>query len=286
MLPNGTKTHLKLLRWQARRAQAMLRWGAGELARMPIVIGNSMPKSGSHLIIQILEGLPQIGPFVNPGMPPLNRNEKNAIQTQQVILRKIQRLAPGDFTYCYLEATEAYISALTKPGIAPIFVYRDPRDMIVSHVFYATDMHQGHQMHRYYTEVLKTMEERINAAIFGVEEKDSPLSSIALKYSRYAGWLDQPAVLSLRFEDLILEKERSIGQILDHLADHGFVPKASRAESVKALTRSIEPKRSGTFRKGQPGNWREHFTEANKKNFKDQTGDLLQRLGYEMDQDW
>ena len=185
-----------------------------------------------------------------------------------------------------LKRHEPYISALTKPGIAPIFVYRDPRDMIVSHVFYATDMHQGHQMHRYYTEVLKTMEERINAAIYGVEEKDSPLSSIALKYSRYAGWLDQPAVLSLRFEDLILEKERSIGQILDHLAGHGFVPKASRAESVKALTQSIEPKRSGTFRKGQPGNWREHFTEANKKNFKDQTGDLLQRLGYEMDQDW
>jgi sulfotransferase 6B1 len=286
MLPTGTKTHLKLLRWQARRAQAMLRWGAGELARMPIVIGNSMPKSGSHLIIQILEGLPQIGPFVNPGMPPLNRNEKNIIQPEHVIIRKIQKLASGDFTYCYLEAKEPYISALTKPEIASIFVYRDPRDMIISHVFYATEMHAGHQMHHYYTEVLKTMEERIDAAISGVEDKDSPLSSIALKYSRYMEWLHQPTVLSLRFEDLILEKEQSAAKILDHLAIHGFISRLSRSESVNALTGSIEPKRSGTFRKGQPGNWREHFTEANKANFKHQTGDLLQRLGYEMDQDW
>lgn len=286
MLPIGVKTSLKQLRWKARRVQTMLRWGAGELARMPVVIGNSMPKSGSHLIIQILEGLPQIGPFVNPGMPPLNRNEKNDIQSQSVILQKIHNLAPGDFTYCYLEAKEPYVIALTKPEIAPIFVYRDPRDMIVSHVFYATQMHVGHQMHRYYTDVLKTMEERIDAAIFGVEDEGSPLSSIALKYSRYMEWLNQQAVLSLKFEDLILKKEESIAKILDLLASHGFTPQISRSESVNKLIRSIEPKRSGTFRKGQPGNWREHFTEANIVNFKNQTGDLLQRLGYEKDLDW
>ena len=82
------RSALKLLRWKMRRYQAMLHWGSGELQRMPVVIGNSMPKSGSHLIIQILEGLPKIGPFVNPGVPPLNRDEENAIQPPQSILTK------------------------------------------------------------------------------------------------------------------------------------------------------------------------------------------------------
>jgi len=286
MISAGIKSSLKLIRWQARLMQAAIRWGAGELQRMPVVIGNSMPKSGSHLIIQILEGLPKIGPFVNPGMPPLNRDEENIIQTREVILRNIQRLRPGDFTYCYLKAVEPFTDALTQTGFASIFVYRDPRDMIISHVFYATQMHQGHNMHRYYTETLTTMEQRINAAIRGVEDEASPLSGIVLKYSRYMGWLEQSSVLSLRFEELILEKDKAIGRILDHLGRSGFTPQLPRNDAIQILKQSIEPKRSGTFRKGQPGNWREHFTEANKAFFKEQTSDLLQRLGYEKDQDW
>jgi hypothetical protein len=90
----------------------------------------------------------------------------------------------------------------------------------------------------------------------------------------------------LRFEELILEKDQAINKILDHLAGHGFVPRIPRTEAVKAMKLSIEPKRSGTFRKGQPGNWREHFTDENKKFFKNQAGDILQRLGYEKNQDW
>ncbi len=286
MIPAPIKTPLKRIRWQARRYQAMLRWGSGLVNRMPVVIGNSMPKSGSHLIIQILEGLPKIGPFINPGMPPLNRDEENAIQTKEVILSNIHRLSPGDIAYSYLKAIDPFLPALTAPGIAPIFVYRDPRDMIISHVFYATQMHPGHNMHHYYSETLKTMEERINAAIEGVEDESSPLSGIALKYSRYVEWLKQPRVLCLRFEDLILDRERSISSILDHLAGHGFAPRISREESVSILKQSIEPRRSGTFRRGKPGNWREYFTEANKIFFKQQTGALLQDLGYETGQDW
>lgn len=286
MTGENLKTPVKRLRWRARRLSTAARWGTSELDRMPVVIGNSMPKSGSHLIIQILEGLPKIGPFVNPGMPPLNRDEENVIQSQQAILRNIQHLKPGDFTYCYLKAVEPYLSALTQPHIAPIFVYRDPRDMIISHVFYATQMHPGHNMHRYYTEELKTMEERVHAAICGVDEEDSPLSGIALKYSRYLEWLNRPQVLCLRFEALILERDAAIHRILDHLAGHGFSPWVTRAEAVEVLKASVQPKRSGTFRKGQPGNWREHFTVNNIAYFKEQTGDLLQRLGYEKDQDW
>ena len=59
-----------------------------------------------------------------------------------------------------------------------------------------------------------------------------------------------------------------------------------RAQEIAILERAITPKKSGTFRKGQPGNWRQHFSEANKALFKEQAGDLLLRLGYETDNDW
>jgi hypothetical protein len=58
------KHSLKLARWQGRRVLAGLRWGPQNLAKAPAVLGNAMPKSGSHLIIQVLQGLTRLGPFV------------------------------------------------------------------------------------------------------------------------------------------------------------------------------------------------------------------------------
>lgn len=280
------KHWLKLARWQGRRTAAALKWGPGELDRMPAVLGNAMPKSGSHLIIQVLQGLTNLGPFVNPGFPPVNRSEDNSKLPDSSILDNIRRMRPGDIGYGYIGAQPQYITALTKPGRATIFVFRDPRDMIVSQIFYATQMHSGHWMHRYYTEELPSMEARINAAIEGVDEPGSELTPVRSRYEGYLGWLEQPQVLCLRFEDLILDRDTALGRLLDYLEGHNFVAKVPRSHAVENLKQAILPKRSGTFRKGQPGNWREHFSETNISLFKQQTGDLLVRLGYEEDNAW
>ena len=280
------KSQLKFIRWQGRRAAVALRWGSSSLQRTPAVLGNAMPKSGSHLINQVVQGLTRLGPFVNPGFPPVNRDEINDKLPDAAVLANLSRMRPGDIAYGYIKARPPFISLLTQPGRATIFVYRDPRDMLVSHVFYATQMHPGHGMHRYYTETLGTMEERLNAAIQGVDEPGAELSPIRTRYDGYLGWLDQPEVLCLRFEDLILDRATALGHLLDYLVERGFVPRLPRQQELAILEQAIAPKKSGTFRKGQPGSWREHFTEANKAVFKQQAGDLLIRLGYEKDHDW
>jgi hypothetical protein len=99
-------------------------------------------------------------------------------------------------------------------------------------------------------------------------------------------WLKQPDVLCLRFEDLILDQEGALGHILDYLAGRGFRPKVERSQAIAKLQSTIAPHKSGTYRKGKPGNWREHFTHENKYRFKETTGNLLIRLGYESDNDW
>jgi hypothetical protein len=280
------KHGLKVIRWQARRVAAAYRWGLGELERAPIVLGNAMPKSGSHLIIQVLQGLSRLGPFVNPGFPPVNRTEDNRKLTDEAVLANIRRMRPGDIGYGYISATQPFVAALTRPERATIFVYRDPRDMVVSHIFYAIQMHPGHWMRRYYTERLHTMEERINAAIQGVEEPGSELTPVRRRYEGYLGWLDQPEVLSLRFEDLILDRRATLERLLGYLEQRGLALKAPRSQAATTLQAAIAPRKSGTFRKGRPGDWREHFTEANKALFKEKAGDLLIRLGYEVDGEW
>jgi hypothetical protein len=126
---------LKIMRWKARRSLAAMRWGNQALQSTPTVLGNAMPKSGSHLIIQVLQGLTKIGPFVNPGFPPVNRSQDNSKQPDSFVLSSIERMRPGDIAYGYVHARQPFTSALTRPGRATIFVYRDPRDMIISHVF-------------------------------------------------------------------------------------------------------------------------------------------------------
>ncbi len=280
------KQPFKLLRWRLRRAQTARRWGAAQLERMPVVIGNALPKSGSHLLIQVLLGLTRIGPFVDPGMPPLNRSAGNRNVPETKILSNLGRLRPGDIAYCYLHARQPFLAELTHLGRAAFFIYRDPRDVIVSQVFYATDLHPGHGMHDYYANKLSTMEDRLNAAIQGVQAPGAQLSSIRAKYERYIGWLDQPDVLCLRFEDLMLDRAAALRRILDHLAARGFQPQPPRPQAIVALAAAIVPGASGTFRRGQPGEWRQHFTAENTRNFKAATGDLLQRLGYEKDSQW
>ncbi|MBN1147660.1 MAG: sulfotransferase domain-containing protein [Anaerolineales bacterium] len=280
------KQWLKSARWRARRAAVALRWGADNLRQAPIVLGNAMPKSGSHLIIQVLQGLPRLGPFVNPGFPPANRAEDNRKLPDEAVLANLERMRPGDIGYSYVKARQPFLSLLTQPGRATIFVYRDPRDMIVSHVFYATQMNADHGMHHYYSETLKSMEERINAAIQGVDEPGAELPPIRARYEGYLGWLEQPEALCLRFEDLILERQAVLGRLLDYLESRGAVFLGGRAQAIQTLGRAIAPKKSGTFRKGQPGDWREHFSEGNKALFKQAAGNLLIRLGYEERNDW
>jgi hypothetical protein len=280
------KERAKLRRWRNRRKAVARKYGADTLAGIPVVIGNAIPKSGSHLINQVLSGLPQLGPFVVTGFPPLNRWEDNSKLSPEQVLANIQRLQPGDIGYGYLHCKPPYIEALTQPGVAMVFVYRDPRDVVVSAVKYGAYMNPKHPLHKYYWGELESDEQRYNAIIQGIEDPVYQYSSIRVRYQSYIDWLGQPGVLCLRFEDLATDQVTAIGRILDYLETKGFRPRVSRQQAVETLVGALDPARSGTYRKGQPGSWRNNFTANNVAVFKQTAGDILVQLGYEKDMDW
>ena len=279
------KHQLKKVRWQLRRQQVARQFGKDQLAAMPAVLGNAIPKSGSHLLIQVLLGLPKIGPFVDPGFPPVNRDEANKKMDQAQIVQNIQGMRSGDIGYAYLHCVPPYTELLTAPGMAAIFIYRDPRDVVVSEIKYAADIQTNHDLHHYFSQELTTDEERLNFVIRGSHLPELPYTGVRARFHKYIGWLEQP-ILSVRFEDLVLKRVTAFEAILDYLAGYGFTPQVSRQEAVQVLIDSITPKKSGTFRKGQPGGWKDVFTEENKALFKEQAGDILIQLGYEKDNNW
>lgn len=267
--------------------QAVLKWKKIDFSDTPIIFGNAMPKSGSHLVYQILKGLTHIAPFRYIQAKPIRMiTSEGRNRSLDEVLGDLDKLRPGVMGWGYLRSIPETVDYLkNRQEISSIFVYRDPRDQIISSVFYAAEIHTGHAQHDYYRSI--SMDERIKTEILG---RDEPgllhLPNVREHYQHYLGWLDCPGVLCLKFEDLRLNQAQSLAAILDHIENRGFRIPTPRAETLAAIRSAIQPQKSATFRKGKTGGWRDHFTQEHKVLFKEIAGDLLIRLGYEHNNDW
>ena len=273
----------------AKTTQALLRWRRFSFDEAPRIFGNSKPKSGSHLLLQILNGLIQIMPYKYVEAEPVRTITKEGRRrTKEEILDELKRVPKGVIGWGYVEATPENVSFLTGAGRVNYFIYRDPRDLLVSHVFFATDMQEEHGLHDYYNSLLD-INARLNVAITGIDQDGLHMVSVKQRYEGVFQWLDasrQKNVLCLRFEDLIKDRDATLNAMLNEVEKTGYQIPTPREQALSVLVESIQPKKSHTFRAGKTGSWREFFTEEHKKLFKDVAGDLVVKLGYETNNDW
>lgn len=278
---------LRYGRWQWRRFLTATRYGYTRLAHSPIIFGNSFPKSGTHLLAQILLAFPKIGPAVDPGMSPILTFIPSTGKRRQAeeILRDLKRFRAGDIGFGHITADQDIIQGWQNDALAHFFIIRDLRDVALSHAFYIHDKATTNIHHLYYRE-LPDLESRIRVSIVGRPELGELFPNIRERFNLYSGWLENPQVCLVRFEDLILNRHRALEYILDFVIRRGFPLCCSREQAIEILAQAIDPQRSFTFRRGQVGEWRQHFTEEHKALFKETAGELLIQLGYEQDQNW
>ena len=285
--PNAVYAMVVRMRRIRKTMQAVQTWRRINFRSVPGIFGNAMPKSGSHLVLQILQGISQVAPFRGVEGTPIRMITCEGRQrTTNEILHDLRRLKSGAIGWGYLRANAEYLEFFKQhPDLLSFFVYRDPRDQLISSIFYAVDIHTAHAQHDYYASI--DMDERITTAICG---RDEPgllhLPNIRQQYDRYLDWLDCPNVFCLRFEDLIQECDDCLLTIFDNLENSAFEIPTPRADAFEIIREAIRPEHSPTFRKGKAGGWREHFSDSHKQIFKDVTGDLMVRLGYETDDNW
>jgi hypothetical protein len=252
----------------------------------PILLGLSFPKSGTHLLDQILLGFNRVAPFSRRlhSFYAEYEGESGRKRSPEQAFAWLDSMRPGDVASAHLFAREEVIKRVCTSAFIPYFIFRDPRDVVVSHVFYVTDMEARHVHHDYY-QSLPDFNTRLNVSILGKPDTSIEFPNIAERFTPYLGWLDQPPVMKIHFEDLINHHAATLNRIIDHFLAR--IPlQAPRELILASLDSSINTSRSPTFRSGKTGEWKKHFTPEHRKIFKDVAGDLLVRLGYEKNNDW
>jgi hypothetical protein len=288
------RAFLRLFLYQAEKLAQRARFASRNQVSggWPILLGISFPKSGTHLLDQILLGFAKVAPFAKRvhSFYAEYEGETGRKRAPEQALTWLDSLRPCDVASAHLFArTEAVARVISSPkgasaAFVPYFIFRDPRDVVVSHVFYVTDMEARHVHHDYYAS-LPDFDARLKVSILGRPDADVEFPDIAGRFAPYLGWLDHPEVLTIHFEDLIHARAATLTRIMDHLLVRAPLP-APREKILDALESAINPSRSPTFRSGKTGEWKKYFKEEHKRVFKEVAGGLLGKLGYESNYDW
>ena len=276
---------LRRIVYQTEKLAQRLRFSS-QSAGLPALLGISFPKSGTHLLDQILLGFAKVAPFSTRlhSFYAEYEGESGRKRSPEQALAWLDSLGPGDIASAHLFARPEAVERVCSSKFVPYFIFRDPRDVVVSHVFYVTEMEARHVHHDYYAS-LPDFDSRLTVSILGRPDGGVEFPNIAARFAPYLGWLDRPEVLTLHFEQLIHDRLGALARILDHLLAH-FPLTAPRPQILESLEASINPKRSPTFRSGKTGEWRKYFTPEHKRIFKQIASSLLVKLGYEKDENW
>src|SRR5512144_2453553 len=134
----------------------------------PILLGISFPKSGTHLLDQILLGFAQVAPFSTRlhSFYAEYDGDTGRKRSEDETRAWLDSLHPLDVTSAHLFARPAVIRRVGSPAFLPYFIFRDPRDVAVSHVFYVPDMEPRHVHHAYYRS-LPDFNARLSVSILG-----------------------------------------------------------------------------------------------------------------------
>lgn len=258
-----------------------------------LVICNSYPKSGTHLLYQILystPGLKQWDDIISVQALCGIMNTPNHIRW------KLGSAPDQSIVRSHLMYSQQILDIFSEHRCKLLFIYRDLRDVTVSHARWVTKEEQIF-LHDIYQQE-SSFDKQLMNSIVGVPV-GTPFSSnlsqpnIAQDFSRWHGWLQHPDTLSIKFENLVGERgggcEDKRLHIVEQIMDHLQVTMSAEEIKTKFGSYAMNPEESHTFKKGGRGSiggWKKYFNDDHKAEFKKIAGNFLIELGYETSLDW
>lgn len=240
----------------------------------PRVLVVSLPKAGTHLVERALL---LHSPLYRALLPTLNEENLKDHGGLQSILA---RMRPGQVLVSHLPFRPEWHSEIRNMQVKTVFMKRDPRDIIVSNMFYLKKR-TDHRLHKVLADQT-TDRDRLRLLVNG--QPNLEIRGIDQVLSRFEGWL-HVADSVIAYEDLIGprgggEKERQAATIRTLFADIDLsVPEGMIARTLDGLFSSASP----TYRKGTIGQWQEFLDEELVEDLWNLAGDLFAAYGYRLD---
>jgi sulfotransferase 6B1 len=244
------------------------------LAIAPFFV-NTVPKSGSHLLRQILLGLPDMKHewskhWYFEGYPSQYKDFKTRFKT----------LRTNEVAFGHLYYADLWKDFFNEWGMKRMFLYRDPRDIVVSFVYYILNSQRNNPSYTYLAHRCSTQKERYKAIIEGFKSGSHERPGITEWYERFIKWKNDSNALVLRFEDLVgghrFEELKKIQQyLLPEITEQALAKKM-----ILQMDQNIRPEESLTFRRGKVGSWKDEFDDELKELTHRLCGSLLKELDY------
>lgn len=238
-----------------------------------------MPKSGTTWLEKMLSSYPGYKEVLMPeaSFAELREGQGHLFELPQSCFERFNEALVLTKMHCH--GAEKNVQELDQASIPYVVLYRDPRDVSVSHYHYVMST-PWHGDYKYLKDL--PLEEGIRYFI------NKRLPEFALWMRSWRDNRNDATSLMISYEELLNDTESVLKRIL-----HLFELEASDSEirtfveqnSFKRMSEG-NLKRSGFFRKGQAGDWVNHYTDSLKQCFKDVEPDLLIEFGYEQDRSW
>jgi Sulfotransferase domain len=206
------------------------------------LILNSVPKAGTYLLLETVRCL---GGFQDCGHHTYTESLRKlrsdgSFEAARHVPAVIWSagLGPGMMAVSHTEygaIIEQYF--LSRRNLKMIFIIRDPRDLVISwvdFVFNSTSYAGMTRLNAYQQEQAKlhylTDAERIASSIEGLLQSD---------IANYVAWINSPACLTLKFEDLFTAISAGGGEVTDRIADYLELPRKSGEDFQRTLGRGL-----------------------------------------------
>lgn len=264
-----SKRMLDRLSWDATRFGITPSGVAARVRRAdgPSLISISLPKAGTHLVERALCLHPKVYRRFVPTLYPYNLAEWGGLD-ELLSSQRSHELIVG-----HLPFDAGHAELIDLNGTKAFFVIRDPRDILVSNVFYIS----GYRAHNWHDVVTAEPDVKARLRLLIEGRTEAPrIPGIGEYLDSYAGWLGTNAAV-IRYEDLVGERADRLGALARIYAHAGLaLGEDDLGERADRLISSASP----TFRRGATGQGREHFDTELERLFEEAAGPHLERYGY------
>jgi len=242
----------------------------------PRVLVTSLPKSGTHLVIQPLH---RAGMALRPILEQWALGEAE----RRRLLLSVRR---GEVLYGHVPHDGERAVLLRERGISVVVLLRDPRDVAVSMAHYIPERGEAHRLGPYFRERLPDFGSRLEACIRGVtaEEAGAPagLPDLGSRFRAFFRWAEEGGAFLCRYEELARRPGNGGGEgrreALRRLFAFLGLPESGRV--FERALRSLDETHGATFRKGGSGGWKDHFTARHRQALERVFPEGLERYGY------